>query len=122
MDIKNKGMIEVNAGGGVAFNGELNNEPNGVIKLKNGVIAAALITHSEGATLEGFGGITGDLVMQANSLVKLTGPTYIIGNLYIGPGAELQISEGTTIITGKTTCQGNINLTGGKIVHQGGID
>ena len=97
-------------------------DPNGTIELKNGVLAASVITHSKGATLEGFGGITGNLVMESESLVKITGPTYIIGDLYIGTDAVIQISEGTTIVTGKTICEGTINLTGGNIVHQGGIE
>ena len=118
---KNVGTIKVNAGG-VAFNGELDNEPNGVIELKNGVIAASIIKHSKGAMLEGFGGITGDLVMESESLIKITGPTNIIGDLYIAPDAVLQITEGTMIVTGKTTCEGTVSLTGGHIVYQGGLE
>ena len=114
---KNLGTIEINSGG-IAFNGELENEPNGIIKLHNGVIAASVIKHSSDAILEGFGGITGNLILEANSLVKITGPTNIIGNLYIAPDATLKITEGTTIVTGETICEGTISLIGGQIIHQ----
>lgn len=121
MPTVNEGTVEVNPGG-VAFEGDLVNEPNGIIQLRNGVVAAPLIMHSAGATLEGFGGITGDLIMEPNSLVKLAGPTQIVGNLQIGSDATLQISDGTTIVTGLTICEGNIRLVGGRIIPQGGLN
>jgi len=33
----------------------------------------------------------------------------------------LEISDGTTLITGHTTCNGTIHIKGGRIIPQGGL-
>jgi len=120
-DMNNLGAIEVNAGGGVAFDCDLVNEPNGVIKLLNGTLAAKTITQKAGATFEGFGGITGNVVIDPNATIKLTGPTNIVGDLTIEEGATLDISDGTVLVTGLTTCNGGtIRTYHGTIIMQGG--
>jgi hypothetical protein len=81
-----------------------------------------------GATFEGFGGITGDVVLvgsiegDAGGFIRLTGPTNIVGDVTIASGAELEISDGQTLIAGHTTCDGTIRLIGGTVVFQGGCD
>jgi hypothetical protein len=126
-DVNNHGTIEVNAGGGVAFDCNLINEPNnllsepnGVIKLLGGNLAATTITQKTGAVFEGFGGITGDVLIDPDGLIKLTGPTNIIGNVTVSAGATLQISDGQTLITGQTVNNGSIELIGGTVIFQGG--
>jgi hypothetical protein len=120
-DMNNFGAIEVNAGGGVAFDCNLVNEPNGVIKLLNGTLAAKTITQKAGATFEGFGGITGNVVIDPNATIKLTGPTNITGDLTIEEGAMLDITDGTVLVTGLTTCNGGtIRTYHGTIIMQGG--
>lgn len=127
-DVNNNGTIEVNAGGGVAFDCNLVNEPNGAIELLGGTLAAQTITQSAGATFEGFGGITGNVIIEPNSvsepnsIIRLTGPTNIVGDVNIPAGATLEISDGQTLITGHTTCDGTIHLIGGTVIFQGGCD
>ncbi len=122
-DVNNFGTIEVNAGGGVAFDCNLVNvnEPNAVIKLLGGTLAAKKITQKPGAKFEGFGGITGNVVIEPNAVIKLTGPTNIVGDLTIKEGATLDISDGTVLVTGLTTCNGGtIKTFHGTIITQGG--
>ena len=119
-DVNNFGTIEVNAGGGVAFDCNLVNEPNAVITLLNGTLAATTITQKAGATLKGFGGITGDIIIEPNAVVELTGPTNIVGNITLGEGALLDISNGTVLVTGDLTCDnGIIQTTNGAIIILG---
>jgi len=119
-DVKNYGTIEINAGGGVAFDCNLVNEPNAVITLINGTLAAKTITQKAGSTLKGFGGITGDIIIEPNTVVELTGPTNIVGNMTIGEDAMLDISNGTVILTGDLTCDnGIIRTTNGTFIVLG---
>lgn len=122
-DANNQGTIEVNADGSVVFDcNNLNNEPNGIINLYGGTLAAGTITQKADANFVGFGGITGDVVIDPNGIIKLTGPTNIVGDVNIPANATLEISDGQTLITGHTTCKGTIHLRGGTVVFQGGCD
>jgi hypothetical protein len=122
-DVNNDGTIEVNAGGGVTFDPNLVNEPGGFIKLLGGTLAATTITQTAGATFEGQGSIsTANLIIETDGLIRLTGPTNIFGNVQIDPNATLEISDGQTLITGHTKCEGSIHLIGGTVVFQGGCD
>jgi hypothetical protein len=120
-DVNNAGIVEVNAGGGVAFDCNLVNEPNGVIKLLGGTLAATTITQKADANFAGFGGISGDVVIDTNGIIKLTGPTNIVGDVEIRDGATLKISDGLTLITGQTVCNGTIYMKGGYVIPQGGL-
>jgi hypothetical protein len=119
-DVNNLGTIEVNAGGGVAFDCNMVNEPNAVIKLLGGTIAAKTITQSAGAIFEGFGGITGNVMINPNGLIELTGPTNIVGDVTVEHKAVLEISNGQTLIVGHTTNNGEIRVVNGDVVSQGG--
>jgi hypothetical protein len=124
-DVDNYGAINVNAGGGVAFDCNLVNdsaETDGIIKLLGGSLAARNITQSAGATFSGFGSITGNLTIQDDATIELDGPTNIVGNVTIDSGAILRVSAGQTLITGHTTNNGTIVLAGagGTVIFQGG--
>ena len=131
-DFNNHGDIIINANGSITVElkqtfGEpndctLNNEPNGTIQLRGGILSGAKIIQKAGATFEGFGGITGDVVIEPNGIIKLTGPTNIVGGVNIPANATLEISDGTTLITGHTTCNnGTIHMIGGRVICQGGL-
>ena len=120
-DLENEGTISVNAGGAVTFNGGLNNRPNGKLRLMGGTFAATELVQSAGATFEGFGGITGDVAIDGDGIIKLTGSTNIVGDVTIERNAVLEISDGQVLITGHTTCNGTIHIKGGSIVPQGGL-
>ncbi len=120
-DVNNQGTIEVNAGGGVAFDCNLVNDTNGVIELLNGTLAATTITQSADADFSGFGGITGDVVIETNGIIELTSSTNIVGDVEIKPDATLEISDGVTLITGQTVCNGTIHIKGGYLIPQGGL-
>jgi len=120
VDMNNLGTIEVNAGGGVAFDCNMVNEPNAVIKLLGGTIAAKTITQSAGAIFEGFGGITGNIMINPNGLIELTGPTNIVGDVTVEHNAVLEISDGQTLIVGYTTNNGEIRVVNGNVIFQGG--
>jgi hypothetical protein len=122
VDVINNDTINVNAGGGVAFDCNLVNEPNGVIELPGGTLAAISITQTTDANFAGFGLITGDILIESGAKIELTGPTNIVGDVNIPAGATLEISDGQTLITGHTTCDGTIHLIGGTVVFQGGCD
>jgi hypothetical protein len=119
--VNNTGTIEVNAGGGVSFNCNLTNQPDATVKLLVGTLAAQTITQLAGPTFEGFGGITADVVIDPNGIIRLTGPTNIVGNVTIENNAVLEVSDGSTLITGQTTCNGIIHMKGGRIIPQGGL-
>jgi len=119
-DVNNLGTIEVNAGGGVAFDCNMVNEPNAVIKLLGGTLAAQTITQSAGAIFEGFGGITGNVMINPNGLIELTGPTNIVGDVTVEHNAVLEISDGQTLIVGYTTNNGEIRVVNGNVIFQGG--
>jgi hypothetical protein len=119
-DVNNLGTIEVNAGGGVAFDCNMVNEPNAVIKLLGGTLAATTITQKAGATFQGFGGITGNIMINPNGLIELTGPTNIVGDVTIENNAVLEISNGQTLIVGHTINNGFIRVVNGNAVFQGG--
>jgi len=121
VDVNNQGTIEVNAGGGVAFDCNLVNEPNGIIELLGGTLAATTITQKADANFAGFGGISGDVVIDPNGLIQITGPTNVVGDVTISPNATLEVSDGLTLITGHTTCNGTIRMLGGYIIPQGGL-
>jgi len=118
-DMNNLGTIEVNAGGGVAFDCNLVNDTNGVIELLGGTLAATTITQSVDANFAGFGGITGDVVIDNNGIIELTSSTNIVGNVTIE--GTLEISDGVTLITGQTICNGTIHIKGGYLIPQGGL-
>jgi len=121
-DVNNNGTIEVHAGGGVAFDCNLINEPNATIQLLGGNLAASSITQTADANFAGFGGITGDVVIDANGVIQLSGPTNIVGDVEIDQNATLEISDGTTLITGQCTCNnGTIHMKGGRLIPQGGF-
>ena len=119
-DVNNLGTIEVNASGGVAFDCNMVNEPNAVIKLLGGTLAVQTITQSAEAIFEGFGGITGNVMINTNGLIELTGPTNIVGDVTVEHNAVLEISNGQTLIVGHTTNNGEIRVVNGDIVFQGG--
>lgn len=123
MDVNNLGTIEVNAGGGVAFDSNLVNEPNATIILLGGTLSAPNITQLADATFEGQGNVTTDnLLIGTDGLIRLTGPTNIFGNVQIDPNATLEISDGQTLIKGHTTCNnGTIHMIGGRVICQGGL-
>jgi len=120
-DVNNTGKIEVKGGGCVTFYCNLSNQPNGEVELFGGNIAATTITQTADANFAGFGTITGDVVIEPNGLIQLTGPTNIVGDVEIRENATLEISDGTTLITGQTTCNGTIHLKGGRIIPQSGL-
>jgi len=119
-DVNNQGTIEVNTGGGVAFDCNVVNKSGAIINLLGGTLAATNITQSNGAAFEGFGNITGDILIETGGIITLTGPTNIIGDVTVSAGATLQISDGQTLITGQTTNNGTIELIGGTVIFQGG--
>ena len=120
--VDNEGTIEVNADGSVVFDCNLVNEPNGIIKFLGGTLAATTITQRADASFAGFGGINGDVVIEPDGLIQLTGPTNIVGDVNIPPGATLEITKGQTFVAGRTSCAGTIRLTGGTVLFGGGCD
>jgi hypothetical protein len=118
----NNGIIEVHSSGAVTFDRNIVNDPNGVIHLLGGTLSAPAITQKAEATLQGFGTIRGDIFIDPNGLVELTGPTNIVGDVNIPDDATLEISDGTTLITGRTICNnGTIHMIGGRVICQGGL-
>ena len=121
-DVNNHGRIEVYAGGATTFDCNLTNEPNGVIELLGGTLAATSITQSADANFVGFGGITVDdeILIESGAKIELTGPTNIVGDVNIPVNATLEISDGTTLVTSDCTCNnGTIHMKGGRIIIQG---
>lgn len=120
-DLNNEGFIRVSAGGAVTFNCGLNNTPNGTVQLKGGTFEASKFVQNAGAILEGFGAIVGDVVIEHDGIITLTGHTNVIGDFAIEANAELEIRDGHVLITGQTLCDGTIHMKGGKIIPQGGL-
>lgn len=117
-DVNNLGTIEVNAGGGIAVETNLVNKPNAAIVLRDGTLAAPTITQSAGASLQGFGTITGHLILAPSAHVEFTGPTRLVGDLVISKGATLEISNGTLYVSGAIQNHGIIQLKNAQIIPQ----
>jgi hypothetical protein len=45
----------------------------------------------------------------------------LAGTLTIPKDAELTVSDGTTLVTGQTTCQGTVRVKNGSFIPQGGF-
>ncbi len=114
----NNGKIIVNPDG--AVNSKTNIVNNVEIELFSGTISAPSITQTQDANFAGFGTISGDVIIEPNGLISLTGPTNIIGDVNIAENATLEISDGQTLITGQTLNNGTIELIGGTVIFQGG--
>ena len=55
-------------------------------------------------------------------MIQLSGPTNIVGDVEIDQNATLEISDGTTLVTGHCTCNnGTIHMKGGRLIPQGGL-
>lgn len=123
-DLNNQGTIQVFPGGGIGIDCNLVNEPSAVIELLGGTLAAPNITQKAGATFEGFGtiAVADEILIESGAKIELTGPTNIVGDVNIPASATLEISDGQTLITGHTTCDGTIHLIGGTVIFQGGCD
>jgi len=121
-DANNSGIIEVNPSSSVIFDCNVVNEPSGVIRVLGGTLAAKQITQSVDANFVGFGTIAGEVQIEPNGLISITGPTNVIGNVNILTGATLEISDGQTLITGHTVNNGTIRCVGGTVIFQGGYN
>jgi len=120
-EFQNRGTIEVCLSATVACDCNLVNEAAAIVKLNGGTLAAKRITRSRGATLQGFGGISGNLVIDPNAVVTLIGPTQILGDVQVSKGGRLEASNGTTFITGQVTGGGTIYIKDGNVVPLGGF-
>lgn len=125
-DVNNQGNIEIKPGGGIAFDCNLVNEPNGTIQLNGGTLALndSTITQQAGATFEGFGTISGGsggIVIKPDAEVKLTASTNVVGNVEINENGTLEVKDGVTLVTGQTVCDGTIYMKGGYFIPQGGL-
>jgi len=127
VDFHNSGTIDIRTGGGAAFDCNLINDPGATIRFDGGTLAAYNIQQMVDANLVGFGQISGNLLIGPNdidssAIVKLTGPTNIVGDVSIMAGNKLEVSDGITLITGHTTCNnGTIHMVGGRVICQGGL-
>jgi len=121
IDINNAGIIETNIGGGISLHGNLNNTNAGTVDMKGGALSATTIAQSQDGSFYGFGGLTSDISMDANSTLQFSGPTNVIGDVTIGSGATLEVKDGQTLITGYTTNNGTIHIKGGTVIFQGGL-
>ncbi len=119
---QNKGLITAMSEGAVVFDCSLTNEPNGIIELMGGTIAATTIVQKANAAFEGFGCITADIQIEPNAAVELTGPAQIVGDIDIAADAALYIDQGQVLVTGATICKGSIRIREGSLTLQGGGD
>jgi hypothetical protein len=118
----NNGKIEINSGSGFVMDPNLVNEPNGTIALDDGTLMAIQITQEGDANFVGFGGLSSKISIDPNDTIKFTGPTNIVGDVEINTNATLEISDGITLVTGHTSCNGGtIHMKGGRIIPQGGF-
>ncbi|MHC4621402.1 MAG: hypothetical protein ACYTEQ_26975 [Planctomycetota bacterium] len=131
-DVNNAGQVRISHAGVFSVHREplysqpqgctFYNDPCGTVSMLGGLCAAETIIQKAGAIFEGFGGITGDLIMDPDGIIRLTGPTNIVGDVSINPSATLEISDGITLVTGHTLCNnGTIHMKGGRLVPQGGF-
>lgn len=117
----NFGNIIVNTGGGVNVHGDLFNNSSATILMLGGSLAASNINQAQGASFSGFGNITGNITINTDGIIQLTGPTNIVGDVTVASNATLEIKDGQTLITGHTTNNGTIHVIGGIVIFQGGL-
>jgi hypothetical protein len=131
-DVNNAGQVKISHAGVFSVHREplysqpqgctFYNDPCGTLSMLGGLCAAETIIQKAGATFEGFGGITGDLIIDPDGIITLIGPTNIVGDVSISPNATLEISDGITLVTGHTLCDnGTIHMKGGRLIPQGGF-
>jgi len=97
------------------------NEPNGLVKFTGATVAANSISLNGDTTLTGFGQVVGNVNLTADANFVITGTTNIVGDVNISPNATLQVSDGATLVTGQTVCNGTIHIKGGYLIPQGGL-
>jgi hypothetical protein len=61
------------------------------------------------------------LSISDEAVIKITGPTNIVGGVIINPNATFFASDGLVLITGNTTNNGFVHMIGADIIPQGGI-
>lgn len=121
-DVNNAGTLQAVSGGAVTFDGGVVNEAGASVSLLGGTLAADSVTQLPDADFTGFGTILADVSIEPAAQIDLTGDTDIIGDVNVPDGATLTISDGRTLITGRTNCAGTIHLAGGSVIFQGGCD
>jgi hypothetical protein len=105
-----QGQLTVNAGGAVDVTCAFSDSNGSSIKLLGGILSAPTFTHVAGATLNGFGGITGDFINEGNAVFY--GATNIAGNVTNAPGAVLLFQNQQSLIDGNVVNNGTIKTTG----------
>lgn len=113
----NNGNIEANAGGSVVIDQIVNNTAGHQVSLKGGTLEVAKLVNQTGATLSGFGNLSGSV--QNNGNIDFYGPTNLIGNLY--NDATLLVRNNQTLITGHTVNNGTIQTLKGTVIFEGGL-
>jgi len=121
VEVNNLGIIQVSAGGGITFDNNLTNNSNSVIELLGGTLSTPSLIQFPDTSFVGFGAISGNVIIEENGIIKLSGPTNIFGNVEIETNATLEVSDGTTLVTGLTTNDGTIHMKGGRLIPQGGL-
>ena len=105
-----RGQLTVNAGGAVDVTCAFSDSNGSSIQLRGGILSAPAFTHVPGATLNGFGGITGDFVNEGNAVFY--GATNIAGSVTNAPGAVLVFQNQQSLIDGNVVNNGVIKTTG----------
>jgi hypothetical protein len=118
--VAHTGGIEVNAAGAVVFDRPVTNAPGQQVDLKGGALGTPTLTNASGATMRGFGTVTGKVVNQGE--VDLFGPSAVVGDLDNQAGAHFVARNDRTLITGHTVNEGTIEtVNGGSVVFEGGL-
>src|SRR5439155_21903957 len=94
--VNNLGSVTVNAGGSVAFNNAALDMPAGeTCALRGGVLGTVQLTVNSGATLNGYGQLTGNLV-NSSAAVDFYGPMIVEGNLINNSGGTILVRSAQT--------------------------
>ena len=114
------GRVEVQSGGSVVFAAALQGTAGSRITLQGGTLATPALSQDAGATLTGFGTLVGSL--SNAGLVEFHGPTQIVGDLHNAASGLLRVRHAQTLVTGLLSNAGRIELQGGTLVFEGGLD
>jgi hypothetical protein len=117
--VAHTGSIEVNAAGAVVFAGNVSNTSGETVTMNGGSLSTAGLTNDSGATISGFGSLTGNITNAGS--VDFFGNTSLVGDLGNQVGGHFLVRNDQTLITGLTTNDGTIETLNGEVIFEGGL-
>src|SRR5262249_18398074 len=110
--------VTVEAGGLVINDSAFSNTAGHTFSLLGGVLSVPGLTNFPGATIKGFGQLTGDFTN--NGSASFFGPMQIVGTFLNKPTGIVAVRNAQTLVVGTATNNGSITTSNGTIIFDSG--